>query len=342
MQSPEVTDARGPWTWADLLSTYRFWGLFVVFVLAGSASELHFIFDFQRFHNSTIDSVEHIMGITRLIWVPLSLVLAWVAIRTRPKVVLLTVAALAATAFLATLIPDSPGMLGLVLESILVPLLSGILVILLPVLIGGACGSATSILVALGVAITFDSLAESSVVPLVGSTIDRYGLASGGWIGFALILISIVILIPVQGNLFSVAPPERGRTFAPVHRDPVVTALLSCFVPFYILYWLYKVHGEEAYVKPSRKLLSPRAAVWISVIPFVNELMIPFMLSTLADHNNEASAASGGERIQRPWAAFLCGLLCLPVGVGLVQASLNKLAAAGGQIMAEPAGPVSA
>jgi hypothetical protein len=342
MQSPEATDARSPWTWADLLSTYRFWGLLVAFVLAGSASELHFFFDFQRFHDSTMDTVEHIIGITRLIWVPLSLVLAWIAIRTRPKVVLLVVAALAAAAFLTTLIPDSPSMFGLVVESILVPLLSGVMVILVPVLIGGACGSIASILVAFGLAITFDTLAESGVVPLVGSTIDHYGGAAGGWIGFVLILISIVLLIPIQGDLFTVAPPERGRSFAPVHRDPIVTALLSCFVPFYIVYWLYRVHGEEAYVKSSRKLLSPRAAAWISVIPLIGELMIPFILSTLADHNNEASAASGGERIQRPWAAFLCGLLCLPVGVGLVQASLNKLAAAGGQILAEPAGPVSA
>ena len=337
MQSPEPTDARVTWTWADLFSTYRFWGLFAVFVLAGSASELHFFFDFQRFHDSTMDTVEHIMGVTRLIWVPLSLVLAWIAVRTRPKVVLLVVAALAAAAFLTTLIPDSPSMFGLVLESILVPLLSGIMVILVPVLIGGACGSIASILVAFGLAITFDTLAESGVVPLVGSTIDHYGGAAGGWIGFALILISIVLLIPIQGNLFAVPPPERSRSFAPVHRDPIVAALLGCFVPFYAVYWLYRIHGEEAYVKPSRKLLSPRVAAWISVIPFISELMIPFMLSTLADHNNEVSESSGGGRVQRPWAAFLWGLLLPPVAIAIIQSKLNEAAERGKHLQSEPA-----
>ncbi len=338
MQSPEATDARVAWTWADLLSTYRFWGLFAVFVLAGSANELHFFFDFQRFHDSTMDAVEHIINITKLIWVPFSLVLAWIAIRTRPKVVLLIISALSAAGFLATLIPDSPGVSGLVFESLLVPLLSGLMVILFPVLIGGACGNNTSILVALGMALTLDNLIEFAVIGLSGPLVERIGASAGAWIGFALIAFSVALLIPIRGELFMTAPPARGRSFAPVRRDPVVAAILSSIVPFYTVYWLYRIHGEEAHVKPSRKLLSPRAAAWISVIPVIGELMIPFILSTLADHNNEVSRNSGGGRVQRPWAAFLCGLMFVPVGVGLVQASLNKLAA-NGPIPAEPPGP---
>ncbi len=84
---------------------------------------------------------------------------------------------------------------------------------------------------------------------------------------------------------------RSGAVFARAGERSPVAALLSWFVPFYLVYWLYRIHGEEAYVKPSRKLLSPRAAAWISVIPLVGDLLIPFMLSTLADHNNEVSEA---------------------------------------------------
>lgn len=341
MQSPETTGARATWTWADLFSSYRFWGLFSAFVLAGSASELHFIFDFQRFHDLKMDAVEHIESITRLIWIPLSLVVAWIAVRSRPKVVLLVIGAVGAAAFLSTLIPDSPSLYGLVIESLFVPLLAGTMSILLPALIGGACGKSSSIVVALGLALTFDSLFAFASIYLSSEAVQRFSAPAGAWIGFVLILVAVILLIPIRGELFTVAPPERGRSFAPVSRDPVVTALLSCFVPFYILYWLYRIHGEEAHVKPSRNLLSPRAAVWISVIPVINELMIPFLLSTLADHNNEVSESSGGGRVQRPWVAFLCGLLFVPVGVGLVQASLNKLAATRGSILAEPSASAS-
>ncbi|HVN94567.1 MAG TPA: hypothetical protein VMT38_12770 [Terracidiphilus sp.] len=342
MQSPEATDARVTWTWADLFGSYRFWGLFAVFVLAGSASELHFIFGFERFRALNMETIEPIESISRLIWAPLALVLAWIAIRTRPKVVLLVIGALGAAAFLTTLIPESPNAVGLVLESVLVPLLSGTMVILLPVLIGGACGKNTSILVALGLALTFDTLFESAAVSLSSSIAEHYSANAGVWTAFALTLTALILIIPIAGELFTVAPPERGRSFAPTHRDPVVTAILSGVVPFYILYWLYRIHGEEAHLKPSRKLLSPRAAAWICVVPVINELMIPFILSTLADHNNEMSASIGGGRVQRPWVAFLCGLLFVPVGVGLVQASLNKLAATTAPILAEPPGLASA
>jgi hypothetical protein len=338
MQSPETTAARVSWTWADLVSTYRFWGLFITFVLAGSASSLHYTFVFERYRELGIASIGQLEGISRLFWVPLALVLAWVAVRTRPKLVLLIAAGFAAAAILVSLMPEFPVELGLVLESLLVPLLSALTFILFPALLAGACGAYQPMLIAFGVAWVFNSLVGSGLGALMGPNIlERYGASAMGWVMFTLLLVVVVILIPIQRELFTVAPPERGRSLAPANRNPVVAAILTCFVPFYFVYWLYRIHGEEAYVKPSRKLLSPRAAAWICVIPGISELMIPFILSTLADHNNEVSESTGGGRAQRPWAAFLCGLLVVPVGVGLVQASLNKLAAKSATILAEPA-----
>lgn len=329
MQSPEATDARVTWTWADLFSSYRFWGLFASFVLAGSASMLHFFSVYERYRESTISNVEQVQTITRLIWVPLALVLAWVAIRTRPKLVLLSVAGLAGAAMLVSNIPEPPSQLGLVIESLLVPLLSGLISILFPVLLAGACGSYQSVLIAFGVALTFDTLVESGFVAILSPVVTRFGASAGGWAVFILLLAAIVVLIPIEGKLFTIAPPERGRSFAPAGRSPVAAFFLSWFVPFYAVYWLYRIHGEEAFVKPSRKLLSPRAAAWISVIPVLNDLLIPFMLSTLADHNNEVSESSGGGRVQRPWAAFLWGLLFPPAAIAIIQSKLNEAAERG-------------
>lgn len=308
----------------------------MVFTLAGSASLLHFFFVFERYRESTMSQVESVQSITRLIWVPLALVLAWVAIRTRPKIVLLIVAGLAAAAMLVSVLPESPSMLGLVLESLLVPLLSGLISILLPVLLGGACGAYQSVLIAFGVAWAFDTLAESGFAALSGPIVTRWGQPAGGWAVFVLLLVAVIVLIPVDGKLFTVAPQERGRTFAPADRSPAAAFVLSWFVPFYAVYWIYRIHGEEAFVKPSRKLLSPRAAAWLVVIPLIGDLFFPFMLSSLADHNNEVSVSGGGGRVQRPWVAFLFALIFPPAAIALIQSALNEVAERGTHLQSEP------
>ena len=206
-------------------------------------------------------------------------------------------------------------------------MLNGLILILFVAALAGTRGGVQTALVGFAPAWFLGLLFSQGIAILTGRIAQTQGFQSSSWVVTVLLLLTVVVLIPVRGELFSIDPPERGRSLVPVKREPVVAALLSCFVPFYLVYWIYRIHGEEAYVRPSRQLLSPRAAAWISVIPLVGAFLFPIMLSTLADHHNEVAEASGIPRVQRPWAVFLWSVLFSPVAVGLVQAKLNELVA---------------
>ena len=328
MQSLAANESRVSWTWADLLCTYRYWGLFLAFVFCGAATMFHysFIFELANQRGLTFADMAQIQGFARLIAILCALILAWIGIRTRPVAVLLAVTGLGMAASLVLLVPAIPIEAGAVFEGFAVPLMSGVFYILFPVVLARAGGGYQSVLIGFGLAWTVDDLFESAMTAGNGWLINRAGMSASLWVMLVLLTLAIVFLLPVKRELFTIDPPERGSAFVRSGRDPVVTAILAGIVPFYIVYWLYQIHGEEAYLRPSRRLLSPRAAAWLGVIPVVNELLFPFVASTLADHHNEVSAEAGGGRVQRPWAAFLWGLLFVPVSVGLVQSSFNQLA----------------
>jgi hypothetical protein len=304
-----------------------FWGLFLALALASAAAQIQYSYVFIQYRELGFATVGTLSGITRPICLVCALLLAWMAIRTKTVRVLVIFAALATLAALAPFVSFISGEVSIVLLLFFIPLLGGLLLLLLPASIAGGHGGHQALLVGFGMAWVLSMLLALAAVEAAGALTERIGIATGHWLVIGLLLLAIVSLLPIKPELFTIDPPERGRLLAPVERGPVVTALLSWVVPFYLLYWIYRVHGEEASLKPSRQLLSPRAAAWIVVIPVVGNLMLPILFSTLADHHNEIAAESGMPRLQRPWAVFFCTLFCLPVAVGLLQSKLNRLAA---------------
>jgi len=327
MATLQNAEPRAPWTWADLLSTYRYWGLFLAYVFSEAAAQSMYSFVFIRFREVGFEEYSRIAGVSRFVWVLLVLLLAWIAIRTRPVRVLLIVAILAAATSLVWFIPGVPITVVGALTLLFVPLLNGLLLVVLVAALAGARGGYATTLVGFGLAWIIGLLFAFGITPLTGEMVSESGPAAANWCVTLLLVAVAIVLIPVRGELFTADPPPRGRALAPVQRDPVLTAILSWLLPFYVVYWLYRIHGEEAHLRPSRQLLSPRAAAWIAVIPVLGDLMLPIMLSTLADHHNEVAAEAGAGRVQRPWVAFLWTLLILPVAVGMLQSNLNKLAA---------------
>lgn len=324
MQS--IPSGKGPvsWTWADLLSTYRYWGLFFAYVLTMTAEQAFFSFAPAVFHGLFFSSFGEIESTARLFWIPLSLLLSWVAIRTRPKVVLLITGAVTVAAVLAaTFLSPSPT-LSLFLEAFTIPLLAYVIFLVFLTLIASSHGSAQTMLIAIGLAWATNVVFSMLLFEGIGKATELFGSAAAAVI-VILLVVGVLLLLPVNGAFFQGEPPARGRVMEPAERAPIAAALLSLFVPFYLLYWVYRIHGEEAWLRPSARLLTPRAAAWILVIPVLGGLMFPVMLSTLADHHNEVAAEAGIGRLQRPWAMFLCGLLCGPVAVGVIQSSLNRL-----------------
>jgi predicted PurR-regulated permease PerM len=92
-------------------------------------------------------------------------------------------------------------------------------------------------------------------------------------------------------------------------------------VPFYGLYWLYRVHGEVAAVAPSRGLLSPRAALLGSTfVPF----LAFFAMASLVDALNSRCQELGRPRLRSPVTTFLWALFLAPVAVALIQSSINR------------------
>jgi hypothetical protein len=325
MNHTALIENRGSWTWADLLSTYRYWGLFLAFVLATAAMQLQYSYVYSQFRGLGYASIGSLTGFTRFFWPLFALPLAWVAIRTKPVSVMLGCGVLAALASLTPLFPWIPAKVALVAVLFCIPLFSSLMILLLPASIAGARVGSQTMLVAFGAPWAFCMLFIMAAIPVGGWLVEQFSFRFVSWSVFALLLIAIVALSPIKGKLFTLDPPDRGYSFAPVERDPVLTTVLSMFVPFYALYWIYRIHGEEAYLKPSRQLLSPRAAAWITVIPVLGALLLPFMLSQLADRHNETAADFGIARMQRPWAVFLWTLLCAAVAIGLLQSKFNEL-----------------
>jgi len=329
MKSLLASERCVPWTWADLLSTYRYWGLFTAYSLAFAATQTLYTFVFARYRELVelrVESFGLVLAWTHVVWILLALLLAWIAIRTRPVRVLLIAATLATAVSFAALIPGISPKLAFFLTYTLIPLLSGMLMILFVALLAGSGGGYQTFLVTFGVAWAFGQLLYYGISALTGALVSAYGYASSSWVISVLLLLALICLAFVRQDMFTIDPPQRGRSFLPVNRDPVAAALLAWFVPFYLVYWLYRIHGEEAHIRPSRQLLSPRAAAWIAVVPVVDALLFPIMLSTLADQHNEVAEAAGIPRVQRPWAVFLWSVLFAPVAIGLIQSNLNALA----------------
>lgn len=310
-----------------LPGTYRYWGLVLAFVFSMAALQLYTNFVRLRFLRPGFENIQRIENSTGFCWILLAALVVWIALRTRPVRVLAITAVLAAGASAASLIPAINANVSLALAGIFIPLLGATLLISLPALLAKARGGSQPLVVGFGVAWLCGNLFAVGLTVLTESAISKYGLLFLSLEITILPLLAFIALLPIRRKQFTVELPRKKRWFESVSRDPVMTALLSCFVPFYVVYWAYRIHGEEAYVKPSSRLLTPKAAAWLTAIPVLSAVLFPIMMSTLAEHHNEVAAESESGYIQQPWVIFLWCIVCWPAAVGLVQARLNLLVA---------------
>jgi hypothetical protein len=317
-----LSSERPSWTWADLVSTYRFWGLLLFFVFSGLASSsLSISAPWMQGHYDFASAQVGLLFSTRIYVVPLAFWLAWAAIRSKPLPVLLTVGGLQvlAAGLMGVGWPGGDQLAVASVKFACIYLADVVIQLVAPAMIAGAMGGAEMFFVAFGAMFLFrqflgwlNPMLYGVVVPRIGWSVPIAAEA----------LVGLICLLPVRHVLFSAAPPPRGRALEPVHRGPVVTAILSTVIPFYFLYWSYRAHGEAAHLEPSRRLLSPRGGVWAFFgVP------APIILATLADHLNQRAAACGLRRVRRVWGVVLWGIFLMPVAIGLVQDALNRMSA---------------
>jgi hypothetical protein len=313
------------WTWADQVSSWRFWALLLAYALLVSLADaaLFQSFPFWREIAGLGPAEYGSMFTAHHIATAFGLCLAWVAVRWRPGVSLVLLAVLKVCG-LVLLFFTSVGSFGTRFTgSVLIGLSTGALALAVPALIAGGRRGAEAFVVSFGVVTTFGVVVGVFANMAIGASVRAWGPWWVAYIAAIAAVVGTLVVATAGPALFAGPPPARGYALTPAARGPVVAALLT-LVPFYGLYWLYRSHGEVASVAPSRNLLSPRAALWGS-------LFVPFLafvaMASLVDALNARCSALGRPRVRSPVAVFLWSLFFAPVAVGLVQAGINRLLA---------------
>ena len=311
------------WTWADQVSTYRFWGLLIFFYW--SAVSLGILTSFLSMllsqalnlpaaQLSVLFSVLAIGGL-------FGLCLAWAATRYRTKALLIAAGLIQLAGALLLTVPSLAAVPALRFAgAFLAGLGAGAIALVVPSVLAAGRGGAEAFVVAFGLMFGLSRMAQLTAPASVGRLLESYGFGVLAGLVAGWLLFGLLFLLPVKSSLFQGAPGPRGYALRPTRRNPWVVGLL-CLIPFYWLYWFYRAHGEVTALAPSRAILSPRAAV-LSVL-FVG-LLNPVILASLVDALNKGAIERDRPTLRRPWVVVLWWVLFAPVAFALVQSSMNR------------------
>jgi MFS family permease len=309
------------WTWADQISSYRFWGLFLffVFLLIPNVIISNAFSVFRDELQITSEQIGRVFAIKSYaslygFW------LAWFMIRMKNHYLLYLFSTL--TVMGLALIFLVPSIATLYIGFFLIGLSFGAISLAIPAIISGGRGGSEMFIVSFGI-ITFIN------ITMWNSGSIFFGLISSSrtslLVGLASAIIGSVLLIPVKPYLFNTDPPKREFSFTPRFRNPSDVALL-CLIPLYniyfIIYILYRYHGEINSINPTQKILSPRAAAWsFLLIPLIS----PVILSSLNSSITPRLTADNTLQYNKTWLIILWAFLFMPVSLALIQSNMNKI-----------------
>jgi len=311
------------WTWADQISTYRFWGLLLLYLLSAMSlvalsNFLPVYFQTEVAKRSAILLAESLIGIGGL----LGFYIGWVTARYRSKVMLLILGIMQLLGGLLVTIPSlvTINIFGLV-GGFLIGLGTGGIALAVPSIIAGGRGGTEAFVTAFGLMFLLTRIEQSYLPISMGLNIQTFGPHPTIMISvITYMVLGTLFLLPVKSSLFHEAPPKRGYSLTPTRREPLTVAI-SCIIPFYWLYWLYRAHGEITWLAPSRNILSPRASVLAGIfVPFFS----PVIITSLIEALNKRASELGKPSYRQAWVIFLWSFIFFPVALGLVQTAMNK------------------
>jgi len=321
MEKKETNLNEASWSWAAQISSYRFWGILIYFILFIASTNYIFnssIWIFLREHVGLESPQIGILFTVRAISTLYGFFLAWIAIRTRNHYILFLYSTIVLIGIL--LVSFTQNIVLIFLGTAIIGLCSGAIALTIPSIIAGGRGGAEMFVVAFGIVTIFETISGVSLTAASGSLLANISSVMFFLILAIPIILGMCFLIPVRSKLFYEIPPQRGISLSPKKREPIIVALL-CLVPFYSIYWLYKLHGEIRSYTDSSKLLSSRAAAWsIIFIPF----LLPMMLTILNDCLNKVSTQKVKKQ-RATWVIVLWSILFYPVSFAFIQSDINKL-----------------
>lgn len=321
MNQPVSQDNPTSWTWAEQISTYRFWGLLLFYLLSAMSTAmltgfLPLVLENEREKAGLLIAVIAVSSLP-------GLYLAWAAVRWKTVPVLLFAAVLHVIGELLLTTPHATSITPLHWAgAALFGIGSGIIILVVPSVIAGGRGGAAAFTVAFGILLTVARLGEAYAPILMGRAWENSGPLVFRGVTNTFTIASLIFLLPVKHALFNSTPPKRGKSLPPTEQAPIVVALLA-LVPFYWLHWLYRSHGEIKSLTASRAILSPLASVLISL--FAPIFIYPIIMTSLIDALNQSAADAGKPRYRRPWAIFLWSLFFPPAAMAFIQSSMNRV-----------------
>ncbi len=325
MEKEKISTNEVSWTWADQLSTYKFWGIFLFFIfllipnviMSFSYSIFRESYGMSTSELATAMTFKSFAGFGGF-W------LAWFMVRMKNHYLLYLFSSLTIIGLLLLLL--TPSIISLSISYFLIGLSFGAIALAIPTIISGGKGGSEMFVVSFGLITFFELVAWTSFSGLFGWLFDILNNPKSYIIiGLVSALIGTILLLPVKAELFNIPPPERKNTLAPIHREPVLVALL-CLIPIYNIYYIlhlsYRLHGEVNQINPTQNILSPRAAVWCTL--FLS-ILSPIIVSSLNTSLIIKLKENNAPKFYKTWAIILWAFIFTPISYALIQSNLNQL-----------------
>lgn len=320
---PSVSDKK--WTCADLLSSYRFWGIIFFFFTLSFISSLgssYGVYFWSKTLSIPADRIGVILACGQMGYL-LGMIASWFVCRIKSRYPLYFVALLLIIGVVCFFYVNGLSeVIRLTIGQILISFGVGIMTLLVPMLLFSAIGSTQTFVILFSLCLLFKFIIANYLFIFIYSIPHEYIST----IAITLSIIALLFLLPLKKELFSVAPPKRNSsTQRPERAEPVIVALLAFFIPIYIIYWFVRIHREIQFVAPSPRLMTASGAGWLSAImPFSTAILCLTLndeIRTLLANQNEDTG------IRSSWTLFWA-LLFPPVGVAIIQAKMNRFIAA--------------
>lgn len=313
------------WTWADQISSYKFWGilLFYIFSLIPNiVINLSFPI-LKEFYGISATDLATAM-VFKSIAVLGGFWLAWFLVRVKNHYLLYLFSSLTIVGLLLLHLPYS--IITLSISSFFIGLSFGSITLSIPSIISGGKGGSEMFVISFGLITFLELVTQTMFNGLFESLYSILGSPNSFIkVGIISSLLGIILLLPVKAELFNISPLERKKTLTPINRKPVIVVLL-CLVPIYNIYHLvhlsYRLHGEVNYINMTQRILSPRAAIWSTI--FLS-ILSPIIVSSLNDNLMIKLKENNIAKYYRTWTVIFWSFIFIPISYALIQSNLNQL-----------------